>query len=193
MIRTGFHFDSVQMPLNPFDGNFRSFQHQVVPEAVQRGIAVLGMKPFSGTADPLQKGVITAEEALRYAMSVPGVTVTITGMDKPEVLRQNLQIAPNFKPMTAAEMQALSDRVRVPSGDGRYELYKVSINYDNPDPPEDGCVHRILMSVGRQRFEITVSLGSCEITRGPAEMIPDRRAGKFLLTVGASGSHHGTR
>jgi aryl-alcohol dehydrogenase-like predicted oxidoreductase len=133
MIRTGFHFDSVQMPLNPFDGNFRSFQHQVVPEAVQRGMAVLGMKPFSGTADPIKKGVVTPEEALRYAMSIPGVTVTIAGIDKPEVLRQNLQIAQNFKPMTAAEMQALCDRVRIPSGDGRYELYKVSIKYDNPE------------------------------------------------------------
>jgi hypothetical protein len=27
----------------------------------------------------------------------------------------------------------LCDRVRVPSGDGRYELYKVSIKYDNPE------------------------------------------------------------
>jgi predicted aldo/keto reductase-like oxidoreductase len=65
-----------------FDANFRSFQQQVVPEAAQRGMAILGMKPFSGTADPLKKGVVTPEEALRYAMSVPHVTVTITGKGK---------------------------------------------------------------------------------------------------------------
>src|SRR6202041_501229 len=112
MIRTGFHFDSVQMPLNPFDATFRSFHEQVVPEAQRRNMAVLGMKPFSGAADPLKRGVVTPEEALRYAMSVPGVTVTITGMEKPEVLRQNLQIARNFTPMTAAEMNALADRVK---------------------------------------------------------------------------------
>jgi hypothetical protein len=40
-----------------------------------------------------------------------------------------------------------------------------------PDPPENGYVHRILMTVGRQRFEITVRVGSREITRGPAEVI----------------------
>ena len=34
-------------------------------------------------------------------MSLP-VTVTITGMDKPEILRQNLRIAQNFQPMSAA-------------------------------------------------------------------------------------------
>jgi len=72
----GFHFDAVQMPLNPFDGSFFSFQQQVVPEAQRRGMAVLGMKPLSGAGDPGKKGVLTPEEARRYAMSVPGVTVT---------------------------------------------------------------------------------------------------------------------
>ena len=133
MLRTGFQFDSVQMPLNAFDASFRSFQKQVVPEARRNGMAVLGMKPFSGTADPVKKGAVTAEAALRYAMSVEGVTVTIAGMEKPEVLRQNLQIAQNFKPMAAEEMRALENRVRANAGDGRYELYKVSIKYDNPE------------------------------------------------------------
>ncbi len=31
MLNTGFPFDSVQMPLNPFDGTFRSFETQVLP------------------------------------------------------------------------------------------------------------------------------------------------------------------
>ena len=33
MLRRGFAFDTVQMPLNPFDANFFSFQRQVLPEA----------------------------------------------------------------------------------------------------------------------------------------------------------------
>lgn len=133
MIRTGFAFDSVQMPLNPFDATFRSFQQQVVPEVTRRGMAVLGMKPFSGAGDPVKKGVVTADEALRYAMSVPGVTVTISGMEKPEILQQNLRIAQNFKPMAEDEMQALAKRVSSVAADGRYELFKVSLKYDNPE------------------------------------------------------------
>jgi predicted aldo/keto reductase-like oxidoreductase len=79
------------MPLNPFDATFpRSFERQVLPELTRRGIAVLGMKPLSGHGDAIKHGVITAEEALRYAMSVPGVTTTITGIDSLEVLKQNL-------------------------------------------------------------------------------------------------------
>jgi len=46
MLRTGFPFDSVQMPLNPFDRNFDlSFEREVLPEVNRRGIAALGMKP----------------------------------------------------------------------------------------------------------------------------------------------------
>lgn len=133
MIRTGFPFDSVQMPLNAFDATFHSFHEQVVPEALRRQMAILGMKPFGGAGDPVKKGVLTPDEVLRYAMSVPGVTVTITGMEKPEILRQNLRIAQSFQPMTPAEMQALANRVGPAAADGRFELYKVSLKYDNPE------------------------------------------------------------
>jgi predicted aldo/keto reductase-like oxidoreductase len=132
MIETGFPFDSVQMPLNAFDAHFHSFQERVVPEATRRGIAVLGMKPMSGHGEPIEQGELSAEEALRYAMSLP-VTTTITGIDKPEILQQNLKIARGFKPMTPAEMQALRERIKQVAGDGRYELYKVSLKFDNPE------------------------------------------------------------
>ncbi len=132
MLATGFPFDSVQMPLNAFDGNFRSFEQKVLPELNRRGIAAIGMKPLCGHGDAIKHGELTAEESLRYAMSLP-VATTITGIDKPEVLRQNLQIAQNFKPFSQAEMQALRDRVRQYSGDGRFELYKVSLKFDNPE------------------------------------------------------------
>ena len=105
MIRTGFPFDSVQTPLNPFDATFRSSSNRWFPRPCDwawRSSAC--MKPFSGTADPLKKGVLTPEEALRYAMTVPGVTVTIPGMERPEVLQQNLRIAQDFKPMLPDEM-----------------------------------------------------------------------------------------
>jgi predicted aldo/keto reductase-like oxidoreductase len=81
-------------------------------------MAILGLKPLSGTADPVKKGAVTPEEALRYAMSVPGVTVTITGMDKIEVLQQNLLIAQSIEPMKHEEMKTLENRVRSVAADG---------------------------------------------------------------------------
>jgi aryl-alcohol dehydrogenase-like predicted oxidoreductase len=74
MLNTGFHFDAVQMPLNPFDANFSSFEQNVLPALNQRGIAALAMKPIGGHGEPVQKGVFTAAELLRYSMSLPAAT-----------------------------------------------------------------------------------------------------------------------
>ncbi len=131
MLQTNYPFDAVQMPLNAFDGTFRSFETKVLPELQRRGIGALGMKPFSGKGEPVMKGVTTPEETLRYAMSLP-VATTITGMEKPEVLKQNLAIAQGFQPMSEAEMRSLRERC-AQYGDGRFELYKTSIKYDNPE------------------------------------------------------------
>lgn len=131
MLDTGFPFDAVQMPLNPFDATFRSFETQVLPELHRRGIAALGMKPLSGAGPAIKAGVLSADEALRYAMSLPVVT-TITGMDKIDVVEQNLKIAQNFTPLSEVEMASLRTRCQQ-FADGRYELYKVSLKYDNPE------------------------------------------------------------
>src|SRR6266566_4775802 len=102
MIRRGFPFDTVQMPLNCLDATFRSFEKQVLPELTKRGMAALGMKPLGGTAGAVKNGLVKAEDMLRYAMSLP-VATTITGMDSLDVLRQNLRVARGFKPLTADE------------------------------------------------------------------------------------------
>ncbi|HEX3878754.1 MAG TPA: aldo/keto reductase [Bryobacteraceae bacterium] len=132
MLATNFPFDSTQMPLNPFDSQFHSFEREVLPELNRRGIAPLGMKPMQGHGESIAKGALSPEDALRYAMSLP-VATTITGMEKPEILQQNLKIAQNFKPMDAAEMQRVRDSVRQYAADGRFELYKLSLKFDNPE------------------------------------------------------------
>ena len=161
MLKTGFPFDSVQMPLNAFDANFRSFEQQVLPELNKRGIAALGMKPLNGHGEAIKHGVITAEEALRYAMSLP-VTTTITGIDSLEVLHQNLQIARNFTPMTEAEMDELRNRCKTYAADGRYELYKLSLKFDNP---ESRLAHGFPLDT--KQSEVQDMLGSSENTGHP--------------------------
>jgi predicted aldo/keto reductase-like oxidoreductase len=131
MLRLGYPFDTVQMPLNPFDATFHSFERQVLPEVNRRRMAALGMKSFGGTAASIKRGLVKPEELLRYAMSLP-VAVTISGMDSLGVLRQNLKVARGFVPMTPAEMQALRDRCARVAADGRFEPYKASLQFDNP-------------------------------------------------------------
>lgn len=132
MLSHGFPFDSVQMPLSGFDANFRSFEREVLPLLVQQGIAPIGMKSLNGTAAAVKKGVITAAEAIRYAMSLP-VTTTVSGIDSLQVLRKNLKIARTFVPMTKTEKVAYRKKCAAFAADGRFELYKVSIYFDGAE------------------------------------------------------------
>ncbi len=119
------------------------------------------MKPMGGTADSVKKGMVGADELLRYAMSLP-VTTTIAGMEKPEILEHNLRVAENFKQMKPEEMQALRDRLRPFAADARFEPYKVSLKFDNP---EARLVHEFPLDM--QQKEVKEMLGSSENTGKP--------------------------
>jgi aryl-alcohol dehydrogenase-like predicted oxidoreductase len=129
MLAHNYPFDTVQMPLNCLDATFRSFETQVLPELISRGIAPLGMKSMTGSGEVVSHGACTPQQALRYAMSLP-VATTISGMESIDVLHQNLEVARNFQPMTAAEMAALRQQVQFWASDGRYELFKTTKKYD---------------------------------------------------------------
>jgi uncharacterized protein len=129
MLNRGFHFDTVQMPINPFDPSFRSFEREVLPVAVQKGMAVFSMKSMSGSGESIVHGALTPTEALSYAMSVPGVSTTISGMDSMAVLDQNLAILSTFQPLSETQMNELREHGRE-FNDGRYELFKSSMKYD---------------------------------------------------------------
>jgi predicted aldo/keto reductase-like oxidoreductase len=129
MLNRGFAFDTVQFPVNPFDPSFRSFEKNVLPVAVAKKMAVFSMKSMGGSGEAIVHGVLTPTEALSYAMSVPGVSTTISGMDSMAVLDQNLAILHDFKPLGEKQMAELREHGRQ-FDDGRYELFKSTIIYD---------------------------------------------------------------
>jgi aryl-alcohol dehydrogenase-like predicted oxidoreductase len=129
MLNGGYAFDTVQMPLNPLDYSYRSFQQQVLPVAAARGLAVFGMKSMGGSGEMIVNGVLTPAEALCYAMSLPGVSTTISGIDSMEVLDQNLRILQSFKPLSAQQIEELRAHGKQ-FQDGRYELFKSTVKYD---------------------------------------------------------------
>jgi aryl-alcohol dehydrogenase-like predicted oxidoreductase len=131
MLEHDYAFDSVQMPLNCFDATYRSFEREVLPVVNRRRMAALGMKSLGGGGEPIVQGAVKVDDALRYAMSLP-VTTTISGIDSLEVLRQNVAIARDFRPLAAEAMQALRDQCAAEAGDGHLELYKSTVKYDGP-------------------------------------------------------------
>lgn len=132
MLARGFPFDAVQLPLSGFDAGFRSFEREVLPLLLMRGIAPIGMKSLNGTAEAVKRGLITAEEAIRYAMSLP-VTTTVSGIDSLTILRKNLNIARRFNPMTPREKAAFRQKCAPYAADGRFELYKVSVYFEGAE------------------------------------------------------------
>jgi len=131
MLSHDYPFDACLMPLNCFDSSFRSFERNVLPELLRRGIAPLGMKSLGGDGRVVKKKAVSAREALRYAMSLP-VATTVSGIDSMRVLKQNVAVASSFKQLSPREMEALRRRVREQAEDGRFELYKTSAQHEGP-------------------------------------------------------------
>ena len=132
MLWSDYPFDACQLPLNGFDAQFRSFQQQVLPELVRRKIAPIGMKSLGGDARVIKKRKARAEDALRYAMSLP-VCTTVSGIDSIALLRKNLRIARAFSPMSERERRAYERSLEEHALDGRFELYKTTAEHEGPE------------------------------------------------------------
>jgi predicted aldo/keto reductase-like oxidoreductase len=124
----GFTFDAVQMPLNVMDAHFDSFEAKVLPVLEAHSIGVIGMKSM-GANLILNSKVVTPIECLHYAMNLP-TSVVVTGCDSVPILRQALQAASTFQPMTRQQVAALLARTAQSARSGQYELYKTSQDFD---------------------------------------------------------------
>jgi aryl-alcohol dehydrogenase-like predicted oxidoreductase len=125
----GFTFDTAQMPLNVMDAHYRSFEKLVVPELVRQRIGVLGMKSM-GNGIILKSKTVTPTECLHYALNLP-TSVVITGCDSMKILDQAIEAARTFRPMSAAEVQALLAKTKAAASKGEFELFKTSSIFDS--------------------------------------------------------------
>jgi hypothetical protein len=81
----------------------------------------------------LKSGKVTAEECLRYSLSLP-VSVVITGCERKEVLDQAIGVASSFKPLTQEERQELLARTREAAASGKFEPFKTTSAFDSTAP-----------------------------------------------------------
>ncbi len=126
--RAGLALSAVQLPLNVMDAHFRSFEREVLPVLERQKIGVLGMKPL-GAGDILKSGLVSAEECLRYALSLP-TSVVITGIDSRPILQQALKVGRSFVPLGVEERRSLLSRTAEAARDGRHELFKTADKFD---------------------------------------------------------------
>ncbi len=124
----GFHFDTVQMPINILDAHFRSFAQLVVPRALEEKIGVLGMKCF-GDNIILKSGAVEPMDCLRYSLNVP-VSVLITGINNKMLLDQAFAAVKQMKPMDEGEVAQLIAKTEEAAMSGKYELFKTTAHFD---------------------------------------------------------------
>lgn len=102
-----YEFDTVLIPVNPAEPNYKSFIDEVIPLASQKKLGIIGMKVYlRGIVKRLSLG-LSMESFFRFALSHP-VSNVIIGCDTIEQLEENVRFAKSFTPMTDEEMQMLS-------------------------------------------------------------------------------------
>ncbi|MBN2314408.1 MAG: aldo/keto reductase [Sedimentisphaerales bacterium] len=114
--------DCVMCPQNPAHANVRrgykglDFARDVTPYALEHGMGLLAMKTTAQN-QLIGKGGVSAEQLVRYALSLP-VAAAVIGMPTLEVVESNALIARTLKPMSDPERKKISQQLSDAVADG---------------------------------------------------------------------------
>jgi hypothetical protein len=106
-----FPFDNVLVALNAADKHHDPFIDNFLPTAVQKKMGIVGMKIPARDRIFSHGGIITMKEAMEYVLTLP-VSTVIIGIDTIAELEENIEIARNFKPLTADEMLTIEAKTK---------------------------------------------------------------------------------
>lgn len=123
-----YDFDSLLMAFNAADKHQYSFIEQLLPVALEKKLAIIGMKVATRgrmlstwTPPPLKEqpkrmatkrpGALTIRESLFYNFSMP-VATNIVGCDNPQQVAENVQCAADFTPYNDTVLAALEKRCK---------------------------------------------------------------------------------
>jgi aryl-alcohol dehydrogenase-like predicted oxidoreductase len=120
-----FAFDTVLVALNAADVHSRAFSRTVLPEAARSGMGVIAMKVFAGGELVRPRGPLPPEDALGYALSLPGVTCAIVGCRTGEEVEQNVQAARRFAVLSGEKLRSLEEATR--QEESRFTYYKAKV------------------------------------------------------------------
>jgi uncharacterized protein len=129
MMNQGFHFDTVQIPLNILDAHYNSFQKNVLMQANDQGTGTIGMKSLAAQGGRIPQVLnLSPELCIRYTLSLP-VSSLCLGFQTLEELNTDLALARNFKPLTRDDVNNLLDKSFAVAENGSIELYKNPLGF----------------------------------------------------------------
>lgn len=101
-------YDTILMPLNPADPHYLSFEQKVLPVAVARGLGIQAMK---STANAGLLSDLHLKDCLGYVLSLP-VHCLAMGCTTVGQIEDDVRIAREFQPLSAAEMASVRNRAK---------------------------------------------------------------------------------
>ena len=116
VIETG-QIDVVMVAMNFVDRFIYGFEDKVLPVAIKHNLGVACMKVFGGIRGGFgvaggpnpgpQLEEKWLEQAVRYAMGLPGVATLVIGPHTVEQLRQNVKLVQNYQPLSDKQQNGL--------------------------------------------------------------------------------------
>lgn len=98
--------DAVLLPVNPVEVLLGGFLDETLPSALDKGLAVIGMKVLGAGQYLAPDAGIDAQSLIRFALSQP-VTLVVVGCHTPDHVRTVASCARGFHPMTTEEQNAI--------------------------------------------------------------------------------------
>jgi predicted aldo/keto reductase-like oxidoreductase len=106
MLKNYDKYDTILMPLHAADPAYLSFENNVLPVAIQRGMGIQGMKS-TANAKLLQN--MHLKDCLSYTLSLP-IHCLALGCTTVGQLEDDVRIAQQFKPLSEAQMAQLREK-----------------------------------------------------------------------------------
>lgn len=100
-----YDFDTMLIALNHYEERKGDFEKQAIPVAAARNMGILAMKVIRPRETV--KGV-EPDKLIRYALSLPHVHAAVIGTDSLDILKKNIELARNFKPLSQSAMRQMN-------------------------------------------------------------------------------------
>ena len=133
MLKNYDKYDTILMPLNPADPSYLSFEKNVLPVAVERGMGVQAMK---STANSKLLQALALKDCLTYVLSLP-IHCLALGCTTIGQIEDDVRIAQQFKPLSEKQLADLRQKVVQLKGP-RLEDWKVDTERGAESTHQDG-------------------------------------------------------
>lgn len=99
-------YDTILMPLHPADPGYQSFEKNVLPVAVERGMGIQAMK---STANAKLLQGLHLQECLSYVLSLP-IHCLVLGCTTVGQVEDDVRIAQQFKPLSEEQLAKIREK-----------------------------------------------------------------------------------